>query len=77
MTLTPEPLRGDVLQQSKWDAEERYQKVADGQRADENICGSLDPALSQDNIDNQTIANESQEKNHRVHNNKRSFGADR
>lgn len=30
MTLTPEPLRGDVLQQSKWDAEERYQKVADG-----------------------------------------------
>lgn len=75
LKLTPEPLRRDVLQQSKRYAEESDQQVADRQRANKNICRRLYRPFLHYYVDDQTISSQSQDENNHVHDHKGGFGA--
>lgn len=73
--LTPEPFRGDVLQQSERDAEESDEQVADRQGADKNIRRRLYRAFLHNYVDDQTISSQSQDENDQVHDHEGGLGA--
>lgn len=74
MKLTPEPLRGDVLQQSERDAEESDEQVADGQRANKNICRRLYRPFLHNYVDDQTVSSQSHDKNNHIHDHEGGLG---
>lgn len=73
--LTPEPLRGDVLQESERDAEESDEQVADGQGADEDVGGRLDRALLHDDVNDQAVSRQSHEEDQHVGDEEDRLGA--